>query len=134
MLADRVKNLRMARGWTQTELAERAHVSQQLIWKIERGKAAESRKLPGIADAFGISVEELLEQSVGADKKAARAADPPKTTTDAALNKLLALWRGLDGPGKRHVVRSVENELARIAQRPFEKGDADVPQKKRKAF
>lgn len=132
MLADRVKNLRIARGWTQTELAERAHVSQQLIWKIERGKAAESRKLPGIADAFGISVEELLEEAGGSAKKIVRASPQP-IEVDSMLAKLQSLWPGLDRAGKRHALRSVENELARIAQRPFEKGDNALPQRKRKS-
>lgn len=132
MLADRVKNLRKARGWTQTELAERAHVSQQLIWKIERGKAAESRKLPGIADAFGISVEELLEDSGIPHRKTAPAATQPRVV-DAMLAKLQSLWPGLDGAGKKHVLRSLENELARIAQRPFEKGGNVLPQRKRKS-
>lgn len=60
MLGDRLKKLRAERGWTQTELAERAGVSQQLITKIERGTVRESRKLPQLAAAFGLTVEQFL--------------------------------------------------------------------------
>lgn len=59
-LSDRIKTLREAAKWTQFELASKAGVSQQLIAKIERGKVRESRKLPKIAAAFGLTVDELL--------------------------------------------------------------------------
>lgn len=60
MLAERLKLLRAERGWTQTELAAKAGVSQQLITKIENGKIRESRKLPRLAAAFGLTVEQLM--------------------------------------------------------------------------
>lgn len=64
-LAARIKQLRTARGWSQQALAERARVSQQLISRIERGMHVpdgirETRKLPRIAGALGMSVDELL--------------------------------------------------------------------------
>lgn len=60
MLSITVRELRKSRSWSQAQLAERARVSQQLIAKIERGKVSESRKLPRIAQAFGMTVEQLL--------------------------------------------------------------------------
>lgn len=60
MLAERLKKLRKDFGWTQVELAKRAGVSQQLITKIERGEVYESRKLPKLAAAFGLSAEQLV--------------------------------------------------------------------------
>lgn len=59
-----IKSKRLQLGWTQGELAKRAHVSQQLIAKLESGAARESRKLPQIAAAFGLGVDEFLEGSL----------------------------------------------------------------------
>jgi transcriptional regulator with XRE-family HTH domain len=60
MLSSVIRELRERAGWSQEELARRAGVSQQLIGKIERDKVRESRKLPLIARAFGITVDQLL--------------------------------------------------------------------------
>src|SRR6185436_1379110 len=54
---------RRDRNWSQEELARRAGVSQQLITKLERGEARESRKIANIAAAFGLSVEQLLHSA-----------------------------------------------------------------------
>ena len=51
---------RDSREWSQVQLAENAKVSQQLVAKIEKGSVTESRKLPNLARAFGVSVEEFL--------------------------------------------------------------------------
>ena len=64
-LGQRVKALRDARGWSQTELATAAstsdmNISQGAITDLERGQRQRSRGLPEIAAAFGISVEELI--------------------------------------------------------------------------
>jgi DNA-binding XRE family transcriptional regulator len=66
MLSDRVKALRMAHGMSQEQLAKAAKVSQQLIGKIELGKVRESRKLLQIAQAFHLTVEELLAGAIPA--------------------------------------------------------------------
>ena len=60
MLGDRIKALRDAQGWTQQQLADKAKVSQQLVWKIESGQVSETKKLPALAKAFGMTVEQLL--------------------------------------------------------------------------
>ena len=62
LLSQKVRDLRQAKGWSQEQLAKKAGVSQQLITKIETGKVTESRKLPGIAAALDLTVEQLLSQ------------------------------------------------------------------------
>lgn len=68
-LADKLKTLREANGWSQAELASRAGVSQSSIHYIESG----TRKNPGIAclqklaDVLNISLLELI----GSKKNAA---------------------------------------------------------------
>lgn len=59
-LAARLREARDAKGWTQTELAERAGVSQQVIGKIERGKARQPRYILEIAGALGVSPAWLM--------------------------------------------------------------------------
>ncbi len=66
MLGDRVRALRLARGLTQVQLAERAGVSRQLVGAVEA-----DRHLPRVdaavrlAAALTTTVEELLAPSTG---------------------------------------------------------------------
>lgn len=62
-LSERVKACRAAAGWSQVELAARARVSQQLIGKLETGDVLETRKLPQLAAAFRMTLDELLSDS-----------------------------------------------------------------------
>ncbi len=67
MLGQRVRELRQARGLTQSELAERCGVSRQLIGAVEN-----DRHLPrvdaaiALASALGVSVEELASPATRA--------------------------------------------------------------------
>jgi transcriptional regulator with XRE-family HTH domain len=97
MLKERLKTLRKAKGWTQKELAAHARVSQQAIWKIESGKSHETRKLPQIAAALGVTAEELSDRRP--DQRAKR--------TDSGLSsrewRLLEAFREAEGSVKRAI-------------------------------
>lgn len=69
-LSERVKACRIASGWSQVELAERASVSQQLIAKIELGKVTETKKIVQLARALGLPPEELLGNEAQATPRA----------------------------------------------------------------
>ncbi len=58
-LKDRLKELREARGWTQAQLAARAKVERSTIQNVESGRVQRPNTLPHIADALGVTVEEL---------------------------------------------------------------------------
>ena len=61
-LAERIKTLREARGWTQEQLAERAAMQRSYLADLELGRRNPSvRTLVKVANAFGIAVAELLE-------------------------------------------------------------------------
>jgi len=61
-LAERIKALRDARGWTQEQLAERAAIQRSYLGDLELGRRNPSvRTLVKVANAFGIAVAELLE-------------------------------------------------------------------------
>lgn len=50
----------MANGWSQRQLAERAGVSQQLIWKMEAGKSRQPRYVTKIAGVLDLSAAWLM--------------------------------------------------------------------------
>lgn len=59
-MVTRIKELRLAAGMTQQQLADRVHVSSRTIISIEREQYSPSLMLAyRIAQVFGVSVEEL---------------------------------------------------------------------------
>ena len=62
MLSKKIKELRNKAGWSQQKLAEKAGVSYNTITKIEQGAATMPtiQTMIKIADAFGISLDELV--------------------------------------------------------------------------
>jgi transcriptional regulator with XRE-family HTH domain len=61
--------LREAKGWTQEQLAERAAMQRSYLGDLELGRRNPSvRTLVKVANAFGISVQELFE--IGRKSKA----------------------------------------------------------------
>lgn len=60
-VAKRVKQLRLLRGWSQEQLAERVGNSAKYISLIERGRANASLDgLTAIAEEFGVDVGDLV--------------------------------------------------------------------------
>lgn len=56
-----IKKLRKSKGWTQVELADKLHTTQQVITSYETGKKKPPvDRLPDIASVFGISVDEVI--------------------------------------------------------------------------
>ena len=61
-----IKRLREQRGWTQVELARRAHLSQSYIAKLER---PDYKMMPALdaairlAAAFGMDIDQLVKIS-----------------------------------------------------------------------
>lgn len=63
-MKNRIHVLRAERRWSQAELAERVHVSRNSINAIENGRFDPSLPLAfRIADAFGLSVEEVFDKT-----------------------------------------------------------------------
>ena len=58
----RLKELREAKGWTQSQLAERSGVNQGTISKIESGKTGgiDFDNLERLADALGVDAGFLI--------------------------------------------------------------------------
>jgi len=61
-MKNRVRVLRLERGWTQAELAEKLGVSRQSVHSIESGKFDPSLPLAfRIARLFWVRIEEIFE-------------------------------------------------------------------------
>lgn len=69
MLGERIRALRMRRGWKQRDLAEKAGVTPGMISHIERGeKEGSIGTINAIAAALSISPGLLQDPSVGLDR------------------------------------------------------------------
>lgn len=59
-VGDRVRECRRSRKWSQAELAKRASISQVTISHVENNMSDQSKFLPQLASALGVSSEYLL--------------------------------------------------------------------------
>jgi transcriptional regulator with XRE-family HTH domain len=64
-IAAKIRNLRTARGWNQTELAERLGVTQASVSRWESGSLPEADKLTHLAELAGESVNSFIGSSSG---------------------------------------------------------------------
>ena len=61
MLGDRIALLRRGRGWSQTELAHRLHISTSAVGMYEQGRREPSLEaVVELAAVFGVSADYLL--------------------------------------------------------------------------
>ncbi len=82
-VAQRVRALRLARGWSLDELSSRSGVSKGMVVQIEAARTNPSvGTLCRVADAFGVTIAQLLEAAGDRTVRVTRAADAP------------LLWRG----------------------------------------
>ena len=74
----RIRLERESRGWSLSDLAERAGVSRGMIHKIERGESSPTAMLLGrLSGAFGISMSTLIARAEMQEGKLLRFADQP---------------------------------------------------------
>ncbi|MGI6245306.1 MAG: helix-turn-helix domain-containing protein [Pseudochelatococcus sp.] len=74
----RVRAERESRGWSLTELAEKASVSRAMIFKIERGDSSPTAKVLGkLSGAFGLSMSTLMARAEIGQGRLLRKADQP---------------------------------------------------------
>lgn len=77
-LAMRIKVERESRGWSLTDLAEKASVSRAMIHKIERGDSSPTANMLGkLSGAFGLSMSTLLTRAETKQGRLVRSADQP---------------------------------------------------------
>ena len=82
-VAQHVRALRLGRGWSLDELSGRSGVSKGMVVQIEAARTNPSiGTLCRIADAFGVTIAQLLEPAADRTVRVTGAADAP------------LLWRG----------------------------------------
>lgn len=90
-IGEKIQNLRQKRGWSQEDLASRAGIGRSALGNYEAGiRGIGLDVLEQIADAFGISLGELVNSGESSDAQQAREelADDPdrKALLDFARN------------------------------------------------
>lgn len=98
-LGERLKALRAARGWSQTQAAAAAQVAQTVVSRLERGagKQTSGKVLQRLADAYGVRVEELT--------------GPPEGPTPVGLPPRLRVVMDAEAQGD---VAALEDALLRL--------------------
>ncbi|SCC65150.1 helix-turn-helix domain-containing protein [Kosakonia oryziphila] len=77
-ISARIRVERESRGWSLSELAERAGVSRAMIHKIERAESSPTAALLArLSGAFGISMSTLIARAEMQEGKLLRYADQP---------------------------------------------------------
>ena len=68
LLADNLRALRTARGWTQTQTALAANIAQTAVSRVERGEGKRDggKVVRRIAEAFGVTVDRLVHEDLTA--------------------------------------------------------------------
>lgn len=61
-IADRIHLARVARAWTQDELAQRSGLSRPTVARIERGDNVSTATLAKVAGALGLRVSVIADQ------------------------------------------------------------------------
>ena len=66
MLSTRIKALRQRKGWSQTELAERLHISPSAVGMYEQGRREPSiDRLVALSKEFDVTIDYLVAGSYG---------------------------------------------------------------------
>ncbi len=104
-LAERVRRVRLARGWTLDELADASGVSRAMISKIERAEASPTAAvLARLAGGLGVTLASLFTEATRDGSPLARAADQP-VWTDPATGYVR---RNVSPPGAQGAAEIVE--------------------------
>lgn len=59
-----VRELRKSKGWSQYELAHRAEIGIQTVYRIEKGRPVLPAMARSVARTLGVSLEELPDVQV----------------------------------------------------------------------
>lgn len=77
----RIRTERESRGWSLTELSQRASVSRAMIHKVERGESSPTANLLGrLSGAFGLSISSLIARAEVEQGRLLRKQDQPAWT------------------------------------------------------
>ena len=99
-LGQRMRYIRLDKGWTQEQLAARASTNQAVIQKIENGKSLRPRKINEIAAVLGVNPAWLMF------------GEEPQSLLPEDAKNLAEAWNKLPEPHKSRILREVLNLVA----------------------
>jgi transcriptional regulator with XRE-family HTH domain len=87
-LADRLKDFRMKKGMSLQEVADKVEISKAHLWDLERARAKNPsfELLTKLANCFGVSVSDLIEEN---------------PASEAEDSRVLGMFRELKGLSER---------------------------------
>ena len=100
-ISARIRIERESRGWSLSDLAERAGASRAMVHKIERGESSPTAAMLGrLSGAFGISMSTLIARAEMQEGKLLRFANQPcgaihKATICAVTSHRVAICRSI---------------------------------------
>lgn len=109
-IGQRIKALRIERGWSQVELAHRSGLTQGGISHIETGFSKSPMHLPSLARALSISLDSIAGEHGNVAKSAGLTEQPVPSTpsTAEAVNAVLdAFGQCKDQAGARSKLMSL---------------------------
>ncbi|MCU1498417.1 MAG: transcriptional regulator [Acidimicrobiales bacterium] len=111
-IARNTRDLRGGRGWTLDQLAGRSGVSKGMLVQIEQARTNPSiATLCRVADAFGVTLAQLLELDDGGMVRVVDAAD------------VVRLWTGMEGSGGDLLVGTDRSEHVELWRWRLAAGD-----------
>ena len=94
VLGTKIKQLRMARGWSSVQLSEESGVSRAYLWQLERGgkEHPSLQILEKLAKALGVTVAEFSD--VSQDQSSGKPLPPGLTAFIQKRGKELGVTKG----------------------------------------
>lgn len=83
-----VKALRLAKHWSQDELAQMSNLNVRTIQRVEKGQSVGTETLRALAAVFEITTDELVE-AIESEKRAELAEEEDKIKTQSSETKAL---------------------------------------------
>ena len=111
IISENIKQLRKERNWTQARLAMEAHVSQQAISFIERGRNEPSAEMiRALAAAFGVNPSRILGENQNLDEFREEWMDFNSLSPKA--RQLFGIFEQLNDAGQDFLIAQAESILS----------------------
>ncbi len=119
-IGQKIKDLRIKRGWTQKDLAGRLETTQKVISDYENQYSNPPiERLPDIAHAFGISVDELLGVKPIREVK-----EISRTHGNSRLSRIQEMYSQLTPADQRAILKQIRGLLLQTNSLRASDGDS----------
>ena len=113
-MPNRIKALRLARGWTQEQLAERLETTYQQVSRLENGERRLGNWIERLAKVFDMRPSEILDELSETSPSRPRKRELPK---DPKEFRFLSAWRSLEDAEQDVFLAALEGMLRKPGER-----------------